>query len=466
MHGLSHRSKTRTAPKTLAFWTAVLLPIPVFFQISEGEINLATPSPSTSLPPVPISILLLIPILFYLCRRLNLLRRLARHNSGIRSLSVIFCLLVALSLLASAQAIENTLLILQWAVPIIWAFYGALLALFYHRDAENFALGLVLGIAAAAIYLCLGVTSDLGHFLAHGRIDPIDPPISGMYQLGNYTPAGLVTAGLLMLALKPGLQGPINISANVAGVAALLMSLLFLGSRETLLSIAILLLALLFHRTRGRRRPVVLLATVMLGFGLAYGAYVASDGTSYEIGSFARTIKTLRGEDASAGPDASRIEAYIGGRAKFARVRGLDKIVSEVGLSGSLINFTNPYGELGRSFGRQSTHNIYLELLLNFGVIGIGIISVLWFLWIPAGLRALRAVPQERSLSPFSLGMSVLLTLGLSGNLRLSIAQPYSGFLFYVTLGMLFISLMQLSSRNRLPRRPKTTLGAKGNADP
>jgi hypothetical protein len=405
----------------LAFWVGVLLPIPVFFEFSQGLPRLAS-GEGTALP---VGLLLIVPILLYLARRPRQIGYLAERNVAVLAITVITAGLILASAVVSIRgSLPQTAFAFQWSLPLVYAIFGFVSAQ-RASDTTSLAKGLAVGTTIAVGFVLAAWVVDWEHFATFGRINQFDPPVPGMYQVGNYTPTGLLLTGCVTLALVGKLPPSLRRYSQLLGWCSLISAALLFGAREVLVSaglIAVMGCALLVRTARGMTR--LLLIPVLL----------VPVATSIGINRVA-SIERFRTGSGSRGLLAGR-EATVADRG-FGLFDGSTSLLGELATGASL-------DSSGR-VSRLSSHNSYLDLTIDFGLLGLALAVALIMLFVGLGVRSWltaasgvgRGGDPAAPVAAFWLSAAVVSFGLVAANVNLPLAQPYSAAIGYLALGLL-----------------------------
>lgn len=404
------------------WWFGFLMPLPCFVQVF-GPLGLygETWDAPQGLG-VPIGFLAAAFLLLPDLRRMTQPLPLGRFP---RAAIGTLCLWVfTLGVLSSRTDPISLLHALQWIAPVCLVSYAAVLA---QEEARLDALlrGLVRGTAIAlGFVVALAGVEFLDHGFPDGRIRQ-NHFFPGMYQLYNYVPVGLTTAGLFcagLLALGWGSQtSPRRLPAWLFLAAAACVPLLT-GARDPAL---MFLVAAPFPAWwLGRWRGIAMLGLGSLG--LTLGLLWAADGDLLLLHKFQNMFYgsgdlNLRG---LAGNRAAIMEQYWG-------------LVQRHPLTGT--GLLPPWiADPEAGVTAKGAHNYYLDTLAWAGPVALGCVLILV-------VSTLRQVPgllfrnsAQDPLHRIAMAAAgpVTAVLLVSSNLRTPLREPISAMVAYLLLGL------------------------------
>lgn len=395
------------------------LPIPVFVDLMGGGLARGL-GRSGALPPLPISALVSIVAGGWLLLNLGQILVRGRRNAIAGSVLIYFGILSVMAVLAAMFSPERGVLSLQLVFPVV-AFAFALLCVRDESMRNAFLRGLTAGAVAASIYVSVAVILDAPHVVVAGRVDPFDPPLPGMYQVGNYTPIGLIFVGALLLGMARLESQHKKLRARTA-ICLIVIGGVFFGSRDALL--LMVGLGVLALGRWGRLRPMKAMAGML---------------TISVVGVFILSLSPLTDVEHEIRLD--NVERLIEGSIQASRgelweERGLDVVLEEP-LVGRLMSPMNTQDNLER----ESSHNTYLEMIADFGVAGAFMVALFLTILLYLSISSIKdglARPQNgRASAGYWMGGSILLCVVVSANVRLPFAQPYSALILLMTIGAL-----------------------------
>jgi O-antigen ligase len=249
----------------------------------------------------------------------------------------------------------------------------------------------------------------------------------GPNQLGGY----LTVAAILAVTLACDRRVPAVGRAACAGAAALCLPLqLMTGSRGALLGLGVALIAAPFVVGRGRRAGVAALAALTVLFGAAFFVTIAPDAIVQRV---------------------TEVDTSGSGRTDIWRMGWRmveDHPVTGVGagnFSVSTVDYLLRPGATQRSVyivdQPKVAHNIYLEVLAEFGVVGLTLFGVIVATGVLSALAAARVSGQRGNRETELLARGLLVAL-----LAMLVAAFFSSELFSKQLWLLLALAVAMRS--------------------
>lgn len=215
---------------------------------------------------------------------------------------------------------------------------------------------------------------------------------------------GLVAALADALAPTAGVRRGWAVAGTWATVALMLYGILLLASRGIAIALVVAVVAVVGRA--GARRPVRLLALVAAAAAV-FGATLLPGGDGL--------VERFAEDTVTSGND--RIPIWIGALRYFVEGDAWDLIFGH-GFGASWFAVQRVFGTL------TSTHNSYLQLLVEFGIVGLGLFLALH------ALLVLRSFQVEERVGAAMFGLLAFL---LAANLTLNATD---GFMYWTALGL------------------------------
>lgn len=408
-------------------WFGFLMPLPIFVQVFGRSGLYAEPWDAPQGLGVPVGFLaaaaLLLPDLPRMTRPLPF-ARLPRLAIGVLCLWVF-----GLGVWSSRIDPISLLHALQWIAPVCLVSYAAVVAQESPR-LEALLRGLTRGTACALAFLLILAGAELLHHgLPDGRIRQ-NLFLPGMYQLYNYVPVGLTTAGLFCAGYAAlgakgfsddsgGGRSPMTPWLWLAATASLP---LLTGARDP--ALMFLLVAPFPAWWAARGRGLVILASGCLGLTLAL--LWAADGNllllhKFQAMFFGEGDLSLRG---LAGNRATIVEQYWG-------------LVQSHPITGT--GLLPPWiADSEAGVTAKGAHNYYLDTLAWAGPLALGSVLVLVVATLKEIPQLLLGNPSGEPLRRIAMAAAgpVAAVLLVSSNLRTPLREPIAAMVAYLLLGL------------------------------
>jgi O-antigen ligase len=288
---------------------------------------------------------------------------------------LIFMAWVLGSLLWSSFLVENRTKALHSATLTLWSFLGAYL--FISRSwvtVRRFLIGIVVISLILLLYWCYH------RFFLGMVLFSADEEAPTSYQEYGFLGQYLVSA---LLGLTIVSRGAIPLLASTLGLVTVFVVMLFIGSRAPVLFSLVsvpLALFMLLRRHRMRLLAVLLSLCVVVGLLIAVTLWLGGPNVIEQIEEQMTTFQRFQtyNEPGFGSSMAGRIDAQL-----FALARWTEAPIIGWGL-----------GEFALMHYLRYPHNLFLEMLMETGVVGFCLLVALTGLGL---VRAWRLWPENRS---------------------------------------------------------------------
>lgn len=399
--------------KYILLLIGVVLPIPIFVDLSIPGL-VSGYEAQGPIPALPLSFFTL-PLLIYI---IFINYKYIFHNfKGINLIVIFFGIFILFNAILLVIFVNSSMTVfaMQWFLPSIYLLFSITLRKYGYF--KFLFRGLKVGIAISILYIIIAIYVDFENLLIVGRINQFSPPLNGMYQVGNYTPAGLIYSGLLLLSLKHSIGGKNSRLVNALSVTVILLGGIFFGSREAfiLMACSFLFFLIITIKVSPIKGMIILSFVITFLSGLTFIILEKN----IDVKSIERLTRSVSEE--------SRIE--------FITKRGFENIEKNKYLGRLLLPSSDDK--------RLTSHNTYIELVVDYGIIGVFLIiifALLLFMSIVNIISQFLKSSYKIEYKKYYLSIIVLLVLIVSLNLRIPLIQPYSAFIIYFSIGMLIFS--------------------------